>query len=59
MDIHSGANSPVYNIKVLNKFINEEDTRQKVRAAWMYYIAGQNQSEIAMQLGISRPVVYA
>ena len=30
---------------------------QKVRAAWMYYIAGQNQSEIANQLGTSRPVV--
>lgn len=29
----------------------------KVRAAWMYYIAGQNQSEIASQLGTSRPVV--
>ncbi len=31
----------------------EDDIRldQKVRAAWMYYIAGQNQSEIASQLG--------
>jgi hypothetical protein len=30
----------------------EDDIRldQKVRAAWMYYIAGQNQSEIASQL---------
>ncbi|NIY46011.1 sugar-binding transcriptional regulator [Cedecea colo] len=39
--------------------ITEEDIRldQKVRAAWMYYIAGQNQSEIAAQLGTSRPVV--
>lgn len=37
----------------------EDDIRldQKVRAAWMYYIAGQNQSEIASQLGASRPVV--
>ena len=37
----------------------EDDIRldQKVRAAWMYYIAGQNQSEIASQLGTSRPVV--
>lgn len=37
----------------------EDDIRldQKVRAAWMYYIAGQNQSEIASQLGPSRPVV--
>ncbi len=39
--------------------ITEEDIRldQKVRAAWMYYIAGQNQSEIATLLGTSRPVV--
>lgn len=38
---------------------NEDDIRldQKVRAAWMYYIAGQNQSEIASHLGTSRPVV--
>ena len=37
----------------------EDDIRldQKVRAAWMYYIAGQNQSEIASHLGTSRPVV--
>ena len=37
----------------------EDDIRldQKVRAAWMYYIAGQNQREIARQLGTSRPVV--
>lgn len=52
--------SPVtYNLKVLNKLITEDDIRldQKVRAAWMYYIAGQNQSEIAAQLGTSRPVV--
>ena len=37
----------------------EDDIRldQKVRAAWMYYIAGQNQTEIANQLGTSRPVV--
>ncbi len=37
----------------------EDDIRldQKGRAAWMYYIAGQNQSEIASQLGTSRPVV--
>ena len=37
----------------------EDDIRldQKVRAAWMYYIAGQNQSVIASQLGTSRPVV--
>ena len=37
----------------------EDDIRldQKVRAAWMYYIAGLNQSEIASQLGTSRPVV--
>lgn len=37
----------------------EDDIRldQKVRAAWMYYIAGQNQSEIASLLGTSRPVV--
>lgn len=37
----------------------EDDIRldQKVRAAWMYYIAGQNQSEIASQLSTSRPVV--
>ncbi|UQY45002.1 sugar-binding transcriptional regulator [Erwinia sp. PK3-005] len=39
--------------------LTEENIRldQKVRAAWMYYIAGQNQSEIALQLGTSRPVV--
>lgn len=45
--------------KVLKKLITEEDIRlnQKVRASWMYYIAGQNQSEIASQLGTSRPVV--
>ncbi|GKW05004.1 DeoR family transcriptional regulator [Pectobacterium carotovorum subsp. carotovorum] len=40
--------------------MNKEDNirlDQKVRAAWMYYIAGLNQSEIAVQLGTSRPVV--
>lgn len=39
--------------------MSKDDIRldQKVRAAWMYYIAGQNQSEIASQLGTSRPVV--
>jgi len=39
--------------------MKEDDIRfdQKVRAAWMYYVAGQNQSEIAAQLGTSRPVV--
>lgn len=39
--------------------MTEEDIKldQKVRAAWMYYIAGQNQSEIASVLGTSRPVV--
>jgi len=37
----------------------EDDIRldQKVRAAWMYYVTGLNQSEIASQLGTSRPVV--
>lgn len=41
------------------KVSKEDDARldQKVRAAWMYYIAGQNQSEIATRLGTSRPVV--
>lgn len=42
------------------KFVSKEDDirlDQKVRAAWMYYIAGLNQSEIASQLGTSRPVV--
>lgn len=50
---------PTNHIKVLNTLITEEDIRldQKVRAAWMYYIAGKNQSEIATQLGTSRPVV--
>lgn len=45
--------------KGAEKLITEEDIRldQKVRAAWMYYIAGQNQSEIATLLGTSRPVV--
>ncbi|MGF1687827.1 cytochrome C biogenesis protein CcdA [Photobacterium japonica] len=28
-----------------------------IRAAWMYYIGGQNQNEIAAELGVSRPVV--
>lgn len=39
--------------------MKEDDIRfdQKVRAAWMYYVAGQNQSEIAALLGTSRPVV--
>lgn len=39
--------------------MTEDDIRldQKVRAVWMYYIAGQNQSEIASLLGTSRPVV--
>jgi DNA-binding transcriptional regulator LsrR (DeoR family) len=40
--------------------MNKEDDiklDQKVRAAWMYYIAGQNQSDIASLLGTSRPVV--
>lgn len=32
-------------------------TDQMVRAAWMYYISGRNQSEIATELGLSRPVV--
>ncbi|MFB9137032.1 sugar-binding transcriptional regulator [Vibrio olivae] len=32
-------------------------TDQMVRAAWMYYISGRNQSEIAAELGLSRPVV--
>lgn len=43
----------------LETMSKEDDIRldQKVRAAWMYYIAGQNQSEIASQLGTSRPVV--
>ena len=37
----------------------EDDIKldQKVRAAWMYYISGLNQTEIANQLGTSRPVV--
>ena len=37
----------------------EEDIRldQKVRAAWMYYIAGLNQSEIASQLYITLSTV--
>ncbi|MGF1683726.1 sugar-binding transcriptional regulator [Photobacterium minamisatsumaniensis] len=30
---------------------------QMVRAAWMYYVLGKSQSEIASQLGTSRPVV--
>lgn len=30
---------------------------QMVRAAWMYYVSGKNQSEIASELGLSRPVV--
>ncbi|RAS59118.1 DNA-binding transcriptional regulator LsrR (DeoR family) [Vibrio diazotrophicus] len=30
---------------------------QMVRAAWMYYISGRNQSDIASELGLSRPVV--
>lgn len=30
---------------------------QMVRAAWMYYISGKNQSEIASELGLSRPAV--
>lgn len=39
--------------------MTEDDIKldQKVRAVWMYYIAGQNQSEIASVLGTSRPVV--
>ncbi|NOI27143.1 sugar-binding transcriptional regulator [Vibrio coralliilyticus] len=32
-------------------------TDQMVRAVWMYYISGKNQSEIAADLGISRPAV--
>ncbi len=32
-------------------------TDQMVRAAWMYYISGRNQSDIANELGLSRPVV--
>ncbi|NRA56018.1 MAG: sugar-binding transcriptional regulator [Gammaproteobacteria bacterium] len=28
-----------------------------VRAAWLYYVAGKNQSEIAVILGVSRPAV--
>lgn len=32
-------------------------TDQMVRAAWMYYVSGRNQSEIASELGLSRPVV--
>ncbi|EKO3442401.1 sugar-binding transcriptional regulator [Vibrio fluvialis] len=32
-------------------------TDQMVRAAWMYYISGRNQSDIASELGLSRPVV--
>lgn len=30
---------------------------QMVRAAWMYYVSGRNQSDIASELGLSRPVV--
>ncbi|WP_064609806.1 sugar-binding transcriptional regulator [Photobacterium sp. J15] len=30
---------------------------QMVRAAWMYYISGRNQTDIASELGLSRPVV--
>ncbi|OCH13725.1 MULTISPECIES: sugar-binding transcriptional regulator [unclassified Aliivibrio] len=30
---------------------------QMVRSAWMYYVSGKNQTEIASQLGLSRPVV--
>ena len=39
--------------------MKDEETRidQMVRAAWMYYISGKNQSEIASLLGTSRPVV--
>ncbi|KJY89397.1 cytochrome C biogenesis protein CcdA [Vibrio neptunius] len=32
-------------------------TDQMVRAAWMYYISGRNQRDIAAELGLSRPVV--
>ncbi|MGY0615556.1 sugar-binding transcriptional regulator [Vibrio sp. FJH11] len=32
-------------------------TDQMVRAAWLYYISGRNQSDIASELGLSRPVV--
>ncbi|MDV6251759.1 sugar-binding transcriptional regulator [Vibrio sp. EA2] len=32
-------------------------TDQMVRAAWMYYISGRNQRDIASELGLSRPVV--
>lgn len=30
---------------------------QMMRAAWMYYVSGRNQTEIATELGLSRPVV--
>jgi DNA-binding transcriptional regulator LsrR (DeoR family) len=30
---------------------------QMVRAAWMYYVLGKNQNDIASQLGTSRPVI--
>lgn len=32
-------------------------TDQMVRAAWMYYVSGRNQRDIAQELGLSRPVV--
>lgn len=36
---------------------NDTKTEQMIRAAWMYYVLGKNQNDIAETLGISRPVV--
>lgn len=36
---------------------NYAKSEQMIRAAWMYYIFGKNQNEIAAELGVSRPVV--
>ncbi|WP_245884101.1 sugar-binding transcriptional regulator [Vibrio albus] len=36
---------------------NYAKSEQIIRAAWMYFILGKNQNEIAAELGVSRPVV--
>lgn len=36
---------------------NYAKSEQMIRAAWMYFILGKNQNEIAAELGVSRPVV--
>ena len=36
---------------------NYAKSEQMIRAAWMYFILGKNQNEIASELGVSRPVV--